>query len=226
MAIQGLMAAGASPAAPEVSEAVDWLTQRQDPATGGFASSFGGPNANTTGLVANSLRLAGAGSSTLEAAAKFIGGLTLACSHVAGTGSKIKEADVGAVAFDAAALTDALEFGLDQTNADQFRRATSQAVLALGAPGLAELTVGGAAATAPRTTCQTSSAVPPPVKPLPSDTSAGGARAGSNSPKGNLSATGAASFDNDLLSLAVVLSAAGGALLIRRRIARIKAAAR
>ncbi|MDR2454270.1 MAG: hypothetical protein LBD51_06970, partial [Bifidobacteriaceae bacterium] len=216
MAIQGLAAAGVGSQEPALADAVAWLRARQDAATGGFAGSYSGPNANTTGLAASALRLAGAqaaalaaGPASLDTAAAFIGGLTLSCAQATASGAAIKVADVGAIAFDADGLAEAEQYGLDQTNTDQFRRSTAQAVLALGGPALAELTLAGAAGAAPAATCA------PAGAPAGSGDAAGSAASGGGS--GQLAVSGAAWPAGGLGLLAGLLALSGAALLARRR---------
>jgi Prenyltransferase and squalene oxidase repeat len=57
--IAALCAAGADASDPTVAKAVDWLETKQDDATGGIASSFFGPNADSTAWVVNGLRQCG-----------------------------------------------------------------------------------------------------------------------------------------------------------------------
>ncbi|MDR2252944.1 MAG: hypothetical protein LBD97_03645 [Bifidobacteriaceae bacterium] len=222
MAIQGLVAAGLASA--PLHDAVQWLASKQDVTTGGFPSSFGGPNTNTTGLAVNSLRLAGAADAgaALGAAAAFVGGFTVACADVSAAGSVLTLADVGAIAFDAAGLADAAEFGLDSANTDQFRRATSQALLALDAPGLVDLTLAGAEPAAPGATCD---AAPPTPGTEPSDGSgATGATPtdGGSGAADQLPLTGAQARGMGLAAALLVTAGVALAALRRRRSATLE----
>jgi hypothetical protein len=58
-AIGALCSSGAGPDDPAVARALDYVASTQDAATGGFASSFFGANADSTGWVVNGLRRCG-----------------------------------------------------------------------------------------------------------------------------------------------------------------------
>ena len=125
---------------PAVVAALDWL-QGQQAAGGGIAG-----NTNSTGLGAQAL-LAGGRSDVAAASAAYIGGLQIGCATLPGTA--LTPADVGAIAWKPASLTDAAQFGIDAGNLGEFQYASVQAVFGLGAPALGGLTaagcVGGAA---------------------------------------------------------------------------------
>ena len=110
-----------------VQEALDWLERRQRPdgsVAGDVGSERAVPNANTTGLAGWALGRAG----RIGAAGKAA---TWLVEHqVPADESGALAGEAGAVAYD----EDALERpgGITRRSADQWRRATAQAVLALG----------------------------------------------------------------------------------------------
>jgi LPXTG-motif cell wall-anchored protein len=107
-----------------------WLSSRQ-----GLDGSFGGAgptaaaNANSTGLIAQTLRAAGATDAADRAAGWITSQVQLDATAVAG---RPAAADIGAIAYAPAARATALAEGITDASADQWRRSTSQAVLALG----------------------------------------------------------------------------------------------
>jgi len=140
MAIQALEAERGAPGATSAqSRAVAWLAARQDPATGAFSGTgpTATPNANTTGLVARSLR--SVGQTTLaNHAGVWILSLQLSEENVAGGPAA---SDVGAISYDPATRDAAIDGGIPAQGRDQVRRATSQGVLAL--PPSSPATPGG-----------------------------------------------------------------------------------
>lgn len=110
-----------------IDDAVAWLKKRQaqNGAFGG-AGPTSANNANSTGLASWALHEAGARTLARNAAA-WVSGRQLVnvrrCSPYAGV-------DVGAIAYDNAALEAAADRRIN-TNADQFRRATAQALPSL-----------------------------------------------------------------------------------------------
>jgi len=179
MAVQALLAAGVSPSDPSVANAAAWLVGKQDE-DGSFPSPWGPGNTNSGGLAAQALFGAGkAGAATSSAA--FVQGLQLRCSTVAD--EKVTDPDVaaslraanGAIAYNADGWSEALEYGLDDANTDQWRRATTQAILGLGAPTLGFVSAAGATAGVPTETCASptpkpTSPTPMPTKPTPTPT--------------------------------------------------------
>ncbi len=140
MAIQALEAERGAPGATSAqSRAVGWLAARQDPATGSFSGTgpTATPNANTTGLVARSLR--SVGQTTLaNKAGVWVLSLQLSEEKVADGPAA---SDVGAIAYDPATRDAAIDGGIPAQGRDQVRRATAQGVLALPPPSAA--TPGG-----------------------------------------------------------------------------------
>ncbi len=120
LAVVALRAVGPT-TAPAVGRALDAL-ERVQAGDGSFASSGPGAtaNANSTGLAAHALRTGGR-TDAADRAAAWLRGLQVGCSPVL--------ADDGAIAFSPKALA-AASGGITPTGRDQFRRATSQAILA------------------------------------------------------------------------------------------------
>ena len=126
LAVEALLVANQSSAVTTArARAVGWLLGVQDGTTGSFSGTgpTATPNANSTGLAAAVLRAAGE-TAAADAAAAYVGALQLASG-----------ADAGALAYDHAALVAATGGTIDDLSRDQWRRATAQAVLALGLPG-------------------------------------------------------------------------------------------
>lgn len=118
-----------------IASALGWLVSRQDPATGAFGGTgpTAAPNANSSGLIAHALASAGQ-TATAESAATWIRTeLQILATDAGGTPV---EGDAGAIAYSPAAREAAFASGIDELSRDQWRRATSQAVLALGADPL------------------------------------------------------------------------------------------
>lgn len=156
MAIQALVASGVSKSDPAVARATDWILT-QDPKTG-FPSQWGAGNTNTSGLAAQAL-FAGGKNEAGHEAATFIQGLQIGCSTVAD--EKIADADaagsisssLGAIAYNAQGWGTAMLDGIGSTNRDQWRRASAQAVLGLGAPSLGFISAKDADRKTPVVTC-------------------------------------------------------------------------
>ncbi|MFL6101513.1 MAG: prenyltransferase/squalene oxidase repeat-containing protein [Actinomycetales bacterium] len=131
LAVQALGAAPSSAAVTTAKgQAVAWLVSHQDPMTGSLSSSgpAAQPNANSTGLGVAALRLGGETAAADQGAA-YVAKLQLACGQ-----------DTGAVAFDPAARAAAAGQGtIASSDLDQWRRATTQAVLALGVHGYGDM---------------------------------------------------------------------------------------
>ena len=133
LALQALLAL--TPRSPAVASALDrgfgWLLSRQDASTGAFGGT--GPtaaaNTNSSGVIAQALRAAGLTEPADRAAAWITNQNQLTAANAGDTPASI---DVGAIAHDPAALTDAITTGIADLAADQWRRSTTQGVLALG----------------------------------------------------------------------------------------------
>ena len=157
MIIQALAASGVASDDPSITRAVTWLKDQQA-ASGGFTSLWSGVNTNTTGLAAQTL----AGSAAItQAAVQYIGGLQINCEALAAN-ANLTEADLGAIAADQASFADIATTGLDAVATDVFLRATPQAVLGLGGPGLASLSIAYGNPLLPVPTCR---AEPEPSEP-------------------------------------------------------------
>lgn len=144
LAIQALQGAGVSNSATPIAGASTWLISQQDTG-GGFAAS-GDVNANSTGLAGQALRgLGKTGPATKSAT--FIGTLTVSCSSLTDE-TAFTNADVGAIAYDQAGWSSGVTDGVADSS-DQWVRATSQGLLALGLPTLARITASGASAALP-----------------------------------------------------------------------------
>ncbi len=141
LSTQALLAAGVSAADPSVVSAAAWLSANQQ-TSGALLSSFGGANTNGTGLGGQTF-LALGNSAAATSAAGFIGGLQVSCDSLV-AGSLLSVADVGGIAYDATGLQDANEFGIDSISVDQWRRASTQAILGLGLPAFDSITAAGA----------------------------------------------------------------------------------
>jgi hypothetical protein len=79
---------------------------------------------------------------------------------VADQSNELTLAELGAVAYNAAGWADGAEFGLDEANSDQWRRASAQALFAFGGASWGTLSAAGATAGLPAATCQ--DPTPPP----------------------------------------------------------------
>jgi hypothetical protein len=137
MAVQALLAAdkaGMTGAKAAADEGAAWLVKIQQ-ADGSFGGSgpTEAPNANSTGLAAQALAATGHAAEAGKAAAYLLAHqLTAANAGAAG-------AELGAVAYDDAALAGAVAGGIDEFARDQWRRATAQAVLGLAMVPLGDL---------------------------------------------------------------------------------------
>lgn len=125
---------GAGLRAP-IARAKRWLirVQRPDGSFGGVGSSDP-PNANTTGLAARALHTLGA----LPAYRQARGWVT-ALQITPRNATDAVGSDIGAVAYNPAALARARRTGIDDVARDQWRRATTQAMYAFAPRSLARL---------------------------------------------------------------------------------------
>lgn len=131
IATQALIAARAA-GTDGLDRAIDrasrWLRriQRPDGSFGGAGSSEP-PNANTTGLAAQTLHATGA-TAPYRKARTWVSALQVTPQRAAGTAIA---SDVGAFAYDRDALADGKRSGIDDSGRDQWRRASVQAVFAI-----------------------------------------------------------------------------------------------
>ena len=110
-----------------MARAATWLGAQQDPMNGAFGGTgvTAAPNSNSSGLAAQSLLGIGQSDQARKAAVWIT---TLQLSEPAD--------DAGAIAYNPAALAEAETDQISEVGRDQWRRATSQAVLGLGLPSL------------------------------------------------------------------------------------------
>ncbi len=131
LAVQALLAVERTEAIrAALDRGATWLLSRQgtDGSFGG-AGPTAGANANSTGVIAQTLRAAGATDAAELAAGWITSEVQLDAAAAAGTAAAD---EVGAIAYAPAARTTALADGITDAAADQWRRSTTQAVLALG----------------------------------------------------------------------------------------------
>jgi hypothetical protein len=141
LAVQALRAAsshGATIPPRAVRRAANWLAGVQR-ANGSFrgGTSTPGPNANSTGLAAQALHLVPGHKAQVRKAAQFIRSLQITRKRAHGRATR----DIGAIAYNRAALKNGLKNGIQKVERDQFRRATAQAVFALAPRPLTTLRV-------------------------------------------------------------------------------------
>ena len=145
MAVQALIAVGG--AASAAGEGLNYLASRQDTSGGvGGGGPTSGVNANSTGLAGQAF-LAGGRTSQARAAVTFLTGLQYGCDFPV--------ALRGGIAYDAAAFEETKDAGAAAAPADQDRRSTSQALLALAGTPLASVTAEGATSTTTAMSCET-----------------------------------------------------------------------
>jgi hypothetical protein len=127
LTIEALVTTGAPGGSTAASRAVSWLVARQD-ASGAVGGA--GPtvalNANTTAIVGRALRIAGQTGAADKAGAWLLS-LQLTQANV-GTGPAAP--DIGVISYDVASRDTSIANGVPLESRDQFRRATSQGVLA------------------------------------------------------------------------------------------------
>lgn len=194
LAVQVLLALDRDAALSEsVTAALEWLAGRQEP-----DGSFGGgmyteaPNANSTGLISQTLRAAGRTEAADAATAWILEQLQLG----AGALGTAAEGDRGAIAYDPATRTAALGTGIVDSARDQWRRSTAQGVLGLGAGLLVEVedpdgNSGETTSTTTPGTSSTTTVVAPTNSPQgPSGPGAAQVAGNQSSPTGSTGASG------------------------------------
>jgi len=127
-AIQALNVAknnGGAGLSDDIADGVGWLSSTQ--ASSGAFSDAGSFNTNSTGLVASVLADHGQ-KARAQRAAKWIIGHQVTSSNAGKTPLKT---EVGAIAYDAAALTAGKSAGITVPLRDQWRRATAQAAIGI-----------------------------------------------------------------------------------------------
>ena len=138
LAVQALLVVDRTPAVEAaLAHAIAWLLSRQD-ASGAWGGT--GPtaaiNSSSTGLIAVALRAAGE-TAAADRGASWVQSLQLGGAPAVATTLALAAAipgDAGAIAYDQAAFAAAAADGIGEFARDPFRRATSQAILALGLP--------------------------------------------------------------------------------------------
>ncbi|MBU8859770.1 MULTISPECIES: cell wall anchor protein [unclassified Micromonospora] len=148
MAVQALLAAaagGATGAGDAARKGAGWLVTQQH-ADGSFGGSgpTTGANSNSTGLAGQALAAAGRDDEAARAAEALA-----ALQLTAGNGGAAS-ADTGAIAYNTDGITAAKANGITETDRDQWRRATAQALL-----GLAQVPLGRIGLDAPPTSSPT-----------------------------------------------------------------------
>ncbi|MBO4210793.1 prenyltransferase/squalene oxidase repeat-containing protein, partial [Micromonospora echinofusca] len=172
MAVQALLAAatdGSAGAADAARRGADWLTAQQhtDGSFGGSGPTTGA-NANSTGLAGQALRAAGRTAPADRADAALV------ALQVTAAGGGAAGADAGAVAYSTEALTAALADGISDAGRDQWRRATSQALLGLAGVPLGRIGLDPPSSPGPTgsptgsPTPSGSPSTPPTASPTPS----------------------------------------------------------
>ncbi|MEH1015418.1 prenyltransferase/squalene oxidase repeat-containing protein [Micromonospora sp. CPCC 206060] len=194
MAVQALLAAaddGSVGAADAARRGADWLAAQQH-ADGSFGGSgpTSGANANSTGLAGQALGAAGR-----RTPADRAGGALVAL-QLTTAGGGAASADAGAVAYSTEALTAALTDGISDTGRDQWRRATSQALLGLAGTPLGRIGLDPPSSPEP-TGSPTGSpspsgspSIPPTPSPTPSATGSPSTTAGPGTPTPSAGPTG------------------------------------
>ncbi|MFV2019256.1 LPXTG cell wall anchor domain-containing protein [Micromonospora sp. LOL_023] len=242
MAVQALLAAadaGASGTAEPLAAATSWLLSVQA-ADGSFnGSGFTNyPNTNSTGLAGQALAAAGEHTAAGQAAG-FVAAQQLTTAN-AGAAS----AHVGAIAYTPDSLATAVTDGIGESELDQWRRATAQAVLGLAQVPLGQIGTGDPAPTPTLTPTPSPSATPTPSatpsptpepSPTPTPTSSPstpsptptstvtasptptGTPATTPPPGGRLPKTGAPVAAYGLLGGATIVAGVGLLLVTRRR---------
>lgn len=199
-AIQAMVAAGRT---AEATNAVDWLAARVT-ASGAVLNSEGVASTNSTGVAAQAFRAAGA-TQQLAATAGFIASLQYDCDFPA--------ALRGGIASTPSAIATSVP-------ADSDLRATPQALLGMAGASLVDVTVEGAAATAPLWSCSTATVQPTPTVTPKATTSVASPRPTAQTPElantGAEQATPAAVLGLGALVLGVALVAVGRPVYQRR----------
>ncbi len=130
LSLQALLSVPRTPAVQSSLErGITWLLAIQQ-SDGSFAGTgpTASPNANSSGIIAQFLRAAGV-TAAADLAAASITSLQLTPTNTAGTPAAGAQ---GAIAYNPSGLAAALTDGITAQMGDQWRRATAQAVLALG----------------------------------------------------------------------------------------------
>jgi hypothetical protein len=141
LSIQAVLAAsshGLAVPAGVVHRAASWLADAQRK-NGSFPGgvSTPGPNANSSGLAAQALHLVPGHRAEVRKAAAYMRSLQVTRKRAHGAATN----DIGAIAYNRAALRDALKNGIQKVERDQFRRASAMAIYAFAPKPLTTLRV-------------------------------------------------------------------------------------
>jgi LPXTG-motif cell wall-anchored protein len=166
LALQALLGVErTAPVRAALERGLTWLASRQAP-DGSFGGTgpTTGANANSTGVIAQTLRAAGATDAADRAAAWITSQAQLDAAAAEGMPAA---GQVGAIAYAPGIRATALTEGITEASADQWRRSTTQAVLALGlAPyGRQDVEPLAPVATTTTTTSTSTTAAPPGTAP-------------------------------------------------------------
>ena len=181
MALQALLAA--TPRSTDVAASLErgtaWLISQQaaDGSWGGTGPTAGA-NSNSTGLISQYLRAAGATAAADRGAAWIATCCQITPANSTGTPAA---ADAGAIAYNTGSLAAALNDGVTDQTGDQWRRATTQAVLAFGLspygpqdveplPPVTTTTSTSTTIASTTTTSTTTSTISPPTTSAPEGT--------------------------------------------------------
>lgn len=151
------------------TRALQWLLGRQttDGSFGGTGPTSGS-NANSTGLIGQTMRAAGQNAAADRAASWIVNDAQLSAELASATPAA---GDIGAIAYTPTARAIALGVGVTDQIRDQWRRSTTQAVLALGLAPFGPQNVEAlppVPTTSTSTTTTTSTVPPNPTTPNPS----------------------------------------------------------
>lgn len=169
LSLQALLAVDRTPAVlASLESGLAWLLSRQESDGSWGTPPWGGPNSNSTGLISQLLRAAGYTDQATRGE-RWIESLQLTPLNAGSTPAAPNE---GGIAYNRSGFDSALTDGVTPQMSDQWRRATSQAVLGLGlAPyGVQDvdpLVTTTTAPTSSTTSSTSSSTVPVPTTAVP-----------------------------------------------------------
>jgi hypothetical protein len=178
-----------------LSRAVGWLLGRADAATGAFGGvgPTAGLNANSTGLIGHALGVAG----QAEAAGRAAAWVTEELQLGADAADTPATGEVGAIAYNPDGRGAALATGIDPLLRDQWRRAGTQAVLALGAAPFGVPADDAPVVPATTTTTTAPSTTTTTAAPSTTTTAAGPASTTTTTPPATQPAVAGATADAD-----------------------------
>jgi hypothetical protein len=107
--------------------AAAWLTKAQHKnGSWGGGTTTPGPNTNSTGIAAQALGTLAGHRDEVRKARGYVASMQLTPKRAHGRTAR----DLGAIAYNRAALRKALKNGIQKVERDQFRRASAQAIFA------------------------------------------------------------------------------------------------